>query len=125
MGTLTYDPNTIPKEKLLRIHVGEGVQAAAEFDQHQLEGHFDGLTITSGPDSDPGRLTFHGTREQLFGVLYVIESCPLFFGDCGNELETISAKSACKRTAARIRRELKLAPHEKVPVPAWAERSAS
>lgn len=120
--TLTYDPNSIPKVKILRITVGEGVQCAAEFDSHQLEGHFADLTITS---KSSGRLTFHGTREQLFNVLYVIEACPAFFGDCGNELEALSAKSACQRTAARIRRELSLNPHDKIPAPAWSSKVPS
>lgn len=108
----------------ITIFVGMGTQGAAEFD-NQPAGAFEGITQrASTAKSRPGTY-YTGTREALFSVLYIIEGCPIFFGDCGNEPDVLSGKSACQRTAAKLRRELQLDPHEKFPTPAWAQRPAS
>lgn len=103
----------------VRIFVGEGVQCAAQFDEHARVGRFKSLAVRrSTASSRPGSY-YTGSREALYAVLHAIESAPAFFGDIGGEMSDMAAKSACRRTAARVRRELGLGPHDKYPEPGW------
>lgn len=53
------------------------------------------------------------------GLLWYLESAPAFWGDDA----AMTERSALRRTCATWRRQLGLSPHEKIAVPASAERS--
>lgn len=108
-----------PGEKI-SIRLGDGAASVAEIDAFPIDSAVEHRRVKGGT-------VYRGTREQLLGILYIMESCPAYSvggGSNGWDGEPWGV-SAITRAVKKWRNELAMEPGDRTPVPAWAQQPQS